>query len=567
MDQQNHQASVHELAIMPTPLSQGARPEVLLTAAETKQETPRPRNSFKHITSLIALFSTLLIAALNATIMATAIPTICRELNSAEGYAWIGGAYLLGTAAFAPIWAKLSDIWGRKAILLSAVVCFFCSSIICALSTNMTMLIVGRTFQGISGGGLMSIVSIVISDLFSMRHRSLYIGLLEIIWAFAGGVGPVMGGAFAQHISWRWAFWIMLPPCALSFVLLIFALDVHNPKTGIIEGLKAVDWAGSFCMLALLVLFLLGVTFGGIEFPWKSPTVICLIVVGACMSVLFVFSEKKLARYPLLPLGIFTRKSNIAILVVTFAQHYGLYAGEFYLPFFFQSAKAVSPVTAGTLILPTALSTSLTGLLAGYYTHRTGRYVELMWLGMALMVAGHGSFISWDATSGLGLICGTQILAGTGAGLLFAPPLVALQASVPQKEVATASATVGLVWNIAAVLAIVGGQTIFQNGMDGRKGELIAAGLDMELTTFAGKNAAANVYAIGNITNPVERLAVEQAFAGSLRGLWILDACLCAVGLLGSGFIVKTKLSEEHIETRTGLEPEKATATHTAGTP
>ena len=543
------------------PSSQGARSAVLLAAAECTQETPRPRNRFKHFTSLIALFSTLLISALNTTIMATAIPTICRELNSAEGYAWIGGAYLLGNAAFAPIWAKVSDIWGRKAILLSAVVCFFCSSIICALSTSMTMLIIGRTFQGISGGGLVSIISIVISDLFSMRHRSLYIGLLEIIWGFASGIGPVLGGTFAQHLSWRWVFWIMLPPCAVAFVLLIFALDVHNPRTSMMEGLKAVDWAGSFCMLAILIMFLLGVSFGGVEFPWDSPTVICLIVFGACMSIFFVFSEKKLARYPLLPLGIFTQRSNIAALVVTFAHHYALYAADFYMPFFFQSAKAVSPVSAGTLILPLALSTSFTGLLSGYYTHRTGRYVELIWLGMALIAAGHGSFISWDATSGLGLMIGTQILAGIGAGLVMAPPLLALQASVPQKEVATATATIGLVRNISTVLAIVGGQTIFQNGMDARKGEIMAAGLDIQLQeAFAGSNAAANIDAIRNITNPVKRLAVEQAFAGSLRGVWILDACLCAVGLFGCAFIAKSKLSQEHVETRTGLETEKSPA-------
>ena len=563
MELPNHQGSIQELAFMPAPLS--ARPAIIPAIAEPTPETTSPRNQFKHVTSLIALFSTLLITALSTTIMATAIPTICREFRSAEGYAWIGGAYLLGNAAFAPIWTKFSDIWGRKAILLSAVVCFLCSSIVCALSTSMTMLIVGRTFQGISSGGLLSIINVVISDLFSMRHRSLYIGLLEIIWGFAGGIGPVLGGTFAQHLSWRWAFWIMLPPCAVAFVLLIFALDVHNPRTGIIAGLKAVDWAGSLSLLTVLIMFLLGVSFGGVELPWKSPTVICLIVLGACMSVFFILSEKKLARYPLLPLGIFTKKSNIAALIVAFAQHYVLYAGEFYLPLFFQSAKAVSPVKAGVLILPLALSTSFTGLLAGYYTHRTGRYVELIWLGTALMAAGHGSFISWDATSGLGLICGTQILAGIGTGLLFAPPLIALQASVPQKDVATATATIGLFWNIATVMAVVGGQTIFQNGMDARKGELMAAGLDMQLQEiFSGSNAAANVDSIRNITSPIKRLAVEQAFAGSLQGLWILDACLSAVGLLGCAFIVKSTLSKEHVETRTGLESEKRTASHIA---
>lgn len=559
MDLQSRQDSEHELAVLPAPPpTQATGPETLVAAAESTPENPMPQGRFKQITSVIALFSTLFISALNATIIATSIPTICRELDSADGYAWIGGAYLLGSTASSLIWAKFSDIWGRKPILLCAVTGYFFSSIICALSNSMTMLIVGRALQGIAGGGLLQLVSIVISDLFSMRQRSLYLGLLEITWCVAGGIGPVLGGTFAQHASWRWNFWIVLPPCAIAFVLLIFALDVHNPRTGIIEGLKAVDWAGSLCMLGLLIMLLLGLNFGGVDYPWNSPTVICLIVFGAFMSVFFVFSEKKFARYPLIPLGLFGQWSNVAVLFVGFAQHFALYTGDFYLPFFFQSAKTLSPVASGTLMLPIVLSEALTGLVAGWYVHHTGRYVELMWLGLALMAAGFGSFVHWDANTSVGEMCGTQILAGIGTGMLFSPPMIALQARVPQKDTATATATFSLVRNVATVLAVVTGQTIFQNGMDARTGELTSAGLDGGLRkAFAGNSAAASVGLIGEIADAGQRLAVEQAFAGSLRDVWILDACLVAAGFLCCPFIVKSKLSKEHVETRTGLETKK----------
>ena len=559
--------SDHELAIMPAvPRDPDLVPELGIlpeTAAPAATPTPTPeghdtRSRFKKISSVIALFAVLFISVLDATIVATAIPTICQELDSATGYAWISGAYFMGSAASAPIWAKISDIWGRKIILLCAVTGFFFSSVICALSNSMTMLIAGRALQGVAGGGLGSLVTIVISDLFSMRNRSLLFGSLEIMWSVAGGVGPVLGGAFAQHASWRWNFWIILPPCAFAFVLLIFTLDVHNPRTGMVEGLKAVDWAGSLCMLAFLTMVLLGLNFGGVSYAWNSPTVICLILFGAFMSVFFVFSEKKLARYPLIPLGLFADWSNLAALFIGFAQQFALYTSDFYLPLFFQSAKTQSPVTSGVLLLPLILSESTTGMVSGWYVHKTGRYIELVWLGQALMAAGYATWSHWDANTSIAEICLTQILAGIGTGMLFSPPLIALQARVLQKDTATASATFSLARNVATLLAVVSGQTIFQNGMDMHKGDLMAAGLNSSLrTAFAGNQAAASVGLISQVPNAGQRLAVEQAYAGSLRSVWIMDACIIAVGFLCSVLLTKSKLSSEHVATKTGLEKEK----------
>jgi MFS family permease len=207
------------------------------------------------------------VAALDQTIVVTAIPTITASLHSATGYAWIGGAYLLANAVFGPIWAKLSDIWGRKGVLLAAVALFFASSIICATAVNMRMLIIGRAFQGTAGGGLLQLVFITISDLFSMRERSLYMGLTEIMWAIAGGAGPILGGTFTEKLSWRWCFWINLPISGTTFFLLLLFLDVHNPKTSVKAGMRAVDWAGCVSLLAFALLLLLGLEFGGVTLP------------------------------------------------------------------------------------------------------------------------------------------------------------------------------------------------------------------------------------------------------------------------------------------------------------
>lgn len=257
------------------------------------------------------------LAALNQTVLATAIPTISSDLKSASGFAWISAAYLLAGAIAAPIWSKLSDIWGRKSILLTAVALYFSFSIICAVSQSMQMLIIGRSFQGAAGGGLIQTVYATISDIFSMRTRTFYLGLLQISWATAGGLGPLIGGLFAQYVSWRWVFWINLPISFIVFCVLWAFLDVHNPKTGIVSGLQAVDWYGSFSLLAFMVTLLLGLNFGGNMFAWSSPLVICLLVSGVLMAAVFILCERK-ARFPLVPLDILGEMSNVGVFIIGF---------------------------------------------------------------------------------------------------------------------------------------------------------------------------------------------------------------------------------------------------------
>ena len=150
------------------------------------------------------------------------------------------------------------------------------------------------------------------------RSRTLYFGLLEFMWALAGGVGPILGGVLSELVSWRWIFWVNLPISGTAFVLLLLFLDVHNPRTKIVDGIKAIDWFGSLSILAFTLMLLLGLDFGGATFPWNSPTVLCLIIFGGLISVFFIFSEKRLARYPLIPLNLFHERSNVACLLVAF---------------------------------------------------------------------------------------------------------------------------------------------------------------------------------------------------------------------------------------------------------
>ncbi|KAL9596022.1 MAG: hypothetical protein Q9219_006073 [cf. Caloplaca sp. 3 TL-2023] len=523
---------------------------ILLALAVGLIPLPTPFPSPAELQTQLSLF----IAALDMTIVATAIPTISADLKSASGYLWIGGAYLLANAAGAPLWAKLSDIWGRKPILLAAVTLFAGSSVVCALASSIEMLIVGRSFQGTAGGGLLQLVNIVISDIFSMRERSLYLGLCEFIWALAGGIGPILGGVLTELVSWRWIFWVNLPCCALAFVLILLFLDVHNPKTRMFDGLKAVDWFGSISIVGLTVMLLLGLNFGGTTFPWDSPKVICLIVFGCLMSTLFIFSEKRLASYPLMPLELLKDRSNVMSLLVNFVHGFVFIAGEYYMPLYFQAVEEASPIRSGVLILPFILSETFMGITVGILIHKTGRYLELMWIGMFLMTVGFGLFINLSATSPLGQIVGFQVIAGLGSGMLFETPLIAIQAGVSQADTATATATYGFALNMATSISVVVGGVVFQNCMKNRSSVLRAAGLSMELSNrFSGDDAAANVMIISSLTDVTQKRVIKEAFAWSLRNMWILYTCTSFLGLVASAFVAKRELSKEHVETKTGI--------------
>ena len=462
---------------------------------------------------------------------------------------------MLANAAAGPIWAKCSDIWGRKPALLGAVGVFAVASIIAGASTSMPMLIAARALQGTAGGGLMQLVTITISDLFSMRSRALYLGLLGVMWALAGSAGPLIGGAFTQLASWRWCFWINLPVCGITFVLLLLFLDVHNPRTKLGEGIMAVDWFGTLSILAVTLLILLGLDFGGAIFPWGSPKVICLIVFGTLMIGFFLFSEKTLAKYPLMPLSMFKNWSNNAAFLIGFVHSMVYFGVEYYLPLYFQSVKQASPLHSGILILPMMVAESVMDMMVGVLIHRTGRYREIIWAGVTLLTLGTGLYINFRTDTSVAVIVGFEIISAIGTALLFQTPMIAIQNTVSQADTASATATLAFIRNLATSLSIVLGGVVFQNSMAARQSSLAAAGLsESVLEALSGDRAAANVEIVKSIQDAAQRQVVQDAFAWSLRNMFIMYTCVAPVGMVASIFIKQRHLSTEHTETKTGVQ-------------
>lgn len=232
------------------------------------------------------------------------------------------------------------------------------------------------------------------------------------------------------------------------------------------------------------------------------------------------------------------------------------------MPLYLQSVKGSSPLLSGAMILPLVMVKAFAGMLAGAIIHRTGRYLELIWAGLVLMAVGHGLYINLGVDSSIGKIVGYQIISGSGVGLLFQTPIIAIHAMVSQEDTATATATLGFIRLMATTFSIVIGGVVFQNSMGEKQDSLLASGLSASMAAqMSGGSAAASVEVIKDITNPAQLRAVREAFAWSLRNMWILYTGMSALGIFFSAFILKVKLNKEHVETKTGLNQEKTPAT------
>ena len=418
----------------------------------------------------------------------------------------------------------------------------------------MAMLIAGRAVQGLAGGGIISMVNIVIADLFSMRHRALYLSAVSLVWILAGTTGPVIGGALSQYATWRWCFWINFPTCGLAFLVLVLFLDLHNPRTKLSDGLKAIDWFGTVSMLTIILLLLLGLDFGGVTFAWDSPTVICMIVFGTSLIGFFLFGEKRLAKYPLIRLSVFKEWSNSAVFLVAVTHSFVITGTEYYLPLRFQSIQQASPTKSGVLILPLFIAVSLCDKSVGVLIHQKGRYREIMWAGTTFLTLGTGLYIAFGIDTSLAKIIGFEIIGGIGFSLLLSTPMLAIQNNVSQADAAVATATIGFMRSIATSLSVVIGGVVFQDSMSAQHQSLVNVGLNESyLAAFSGYDAAANVEVIATIQDPAQYRAVQNAYAWSIRNMFVTYTAIAAVGLVASPFIKQRHMSTEHTETKTGI--------------
>ena len=350
---------------------------------------------------------------------------------------------------------------------------------------------------------------------------------------------------------------VNLPCDGLSLILLTLFLNVHNPRTPLLTGLKAIDWLGTLTIVGATLMLLLGLEFGGVTKPWKSAEVICLILFGVLTFVVFFFVEWKFAKSPLIPLRIFNNRSTAAILTVVVSHGIAYISCAYFLPFYFQEVLGATPILSGVWLLVMAGALAFMTVFAGVYMQKSGKYLELIIFGTFMMTLGFGLFINLQSYRSWSRIIIFQLVVALGIGTLFQAPLVALQTTLVPKDIAAGTATFGFLRMLATGISVVVGQVIFQSKMKSHYTDFLNAGISPNLSsTLSQGSTVSTTFLIRNL--PIEQQdLIKSVTTSSLSKIWIFYTVISFVGFAASFGIAKNVLSKEHTETKTGLEADK----------
>lgn len=333
-------------------------------------------------------------------------------------------------------------------------------------------------------------------------------------------------------------------------------LKLDTPKTPLIAGLKAVDWIGTLALVGGLLMFLLGLQFGGTVHPWKSVTVICLLAFGALTLVIFWAVEQYVSLRPIMPMHLYSNKSNLAIMTVNLFHGIVLTCCTYFLPLYCQSVLLSSPLTSGVLLLPFAIAMSVTTVGSGIYLKKAGRYLDCIRGGFLLVTLGVGLFYDFPQWKTWSKIIIYQIIAGLGVGMGYQPPLIALQSNVPAQDNAAATAAFGTVRNLASAIGVVIGSATYANKMNAGHGQLVSILGAQEASYFSGNEAQANVLRIPHLSI-AQQDAVRIVSWAAIRDIWIVAVCIAGAAFLVSFIIRRKKLDKDHVVVKTGLAGEE----------
>ncbi len=497
----------------------------------------------------IGLMAGMLVAALDQTIVATALPTIVGELGGLDHLSWVVTAYLLTSTITVPLFGKVGDLLGRKIVFQAAIVIFVTGSILCGLSQNMAMLILFRAIQGIGGGGLIALAQAIIGDIVSPRERGRYQGYLGAVFAFASVVGPLLGGFFVDHLSWRWVFYVNVPVGAVALVITSVVLDLPFRRVH-----HRIDYVGAALVAAGATCLLLVTVWGGVEFPWGSATIVGLAIAGVVLLVLFFVQEGR-AEEPIIPLRlwsnrVFTVASGLESLV-----GFAMFGAIIFLPLWLQTVGRASAQDSGVLILPLMAGLMTSSILSGRQITKTGRYKIYPVTGTATIAVGLFLLSTMGVgTSGL-VSSAYMIVLGLGLGMIIQVMVLAVQNSVEHRDLGTATATETFVRSMGGAFGVAVFGAILNNRLAHELALLLpASGSSVNVGTLAGSPAAikqlppstydAVIHALANSLHTVFLLAAPLALAAFALALLLPERPLRQTAHIGAEAVGDELLTE-----------------------
>jgi EmrB/QacA subfamily drug resistance transporter len=400
----------------------------------------------------------LLLAALDQTIVGTAMPRIVSELQGFQHYAWVTTAYLLTSTAVVPISGKLSDMYGRKVFLLGSAAMFVLTSALCGLSQDMTQLIVFRGLQGLAGGVLTSTVFTVISQIFPPAERGRIQGVFSGIFGLASIVGPLLGGYLTDNLSWRWVFYVNLPVGMIALTVLWFSFPNIRP----VARERRIDFLGAITLVAGVVPLLLALSWGGNDYAWDSPTILGLFGIAAVMLMLFVLVERRAAE-PIIPLNLFRNSIVSTSVLALMLMAIGMFGTILFIPLFIQGVIGTTATQSGTVMMPMMIVMISSSIVGGQIISRTGRYKMIGVFGMSVMTLGLVLLSGMGPGTDYLTVVRNMMIVGLGMGPTMPVFTLAAQNAVSMSQLGVVTSLTQFARSIGSTLGVAIFGTVLTN--------------------------------------------------------------------------------------------------------
>lgn len=479
-----------------------------------------------------ALMLVLLLAALDQTIVATALPRIAQELHGLSEFSWVATAYLLTSGVSTPLYGKISDLLGRKKIFQFAILLFLTGSILCGLSQNMTQLVLFRAIQGLGAGGLMTLVMTIVGDVVPPRERGRYMGYLFAVFGVSSVIGPLLGGFLTDSLSWRWVFFVNVPLGAVAFYEVTRRLHLPARKL-----MHKIDYLGAGLLSSAIVSLLLATVWGGNTYAWSSPQIIGLFSASAILTGFFIWCEKR-APEPIIPLGLFKNDIFTVSSLMSLLMGIAMFASILYIPLYQQLVRGYSPTESGLLMLPLVGGILGTSIVIGRMITKIGRYKMFPIIGNIVLALGLWLFSHLSLTTPEWQLGVWMFIIGSGLGMFMQVTTLAIQNAVEPKDLGVATSTATFFRSTGSSLGAAIFGTILTNRLAIHLAELFpkSAGGGGAINVSDVRSGATNLHSLPPEVSHNVLLAFVQSFQ---------DMFLIALPFVAAGFIVALFLREK----------------------